>query len=325
MSRLWAVGVAIVVLLLCEAFAPTEAASGSSCEVRNVTRGTTGHALKAMVRAAHEGDHLWVRGRCVGDVVIGKDLTITGKGQAVVSGLDRYRVLLIRKGARVVLRNLTITQGDGGWDGKRGGGGGIYNEGVVTLKDSVVKQARAGEDPGGAITNTGTMRIIDSVVSDSRADWGGGIGNLGTLTISGSRVLHNHPQGIWSRGPMTIKDSVVRGNAWGGLFVGGTADVTISGTRIRDNPRGGGIEKNGQGRLTLKSCLITGNTSAQDGGGIRTRRGQLDLIGTTITGNRAARHGGGLFVLEGTTEVTLDATSSVTGNTPDDCFGTTAC
>ena len=113
MSRLWAVGVAIVVLLLCEAFAPIEAASGSSCEVRNVTRGTTGHALKAMVRAAHEGDHLWVRGRCVGDVVIGKDLTITGKGQAVVSGLDRYRVLLIREGARVVLRNLTITQGDG--------------------------------------------------------------------------------------------------------------------------------------------------------------------------------------------------------------------
>jgi predicted outer membrane repeat protein len=124
---------------------------------------------------------------------------------------------------------------------------------------------------------------------------------------------------------MTITDSVVRGNAWGGVFIGGKADAFISTSRIADNRSGGGIEKAGGGTLTLQSCLLSGNTSAQDGGGIDAHWGQLSLVDTTVTGNTAARHGGGIFVVDGTTTVTLDAASSVTGNTPDDCYGTPAC
>ena len=169
------------------------------------------------------------------------------------------------------------------------------------------------------------MSIIDTLVRHSRADWGGGVGTVGTLTVVGSRVLDNNPEGIWSRGPMTITDSVVRGNAWGGIFVGGKADVTISSTRIRDNRRGGGIDKAGGGTLTLEACSVTGNTSTGAGGGIGTHWGQLDLVGTTITGNQAATYGGGIFVQDGSTTVTLDATSSVSDNTPDDCYGTPAC
>jgi hypothetical protein len=134
-------------------------------------------------------------------------------------------------------------------------------------------------------------------------------------------VAANDPQGIWSRGPTTIIDSVVRDNAWSGIFVGGQSDVTISGTQVKDHAQGGGISKAGGGTLTLDGCLISGN----DGGGITTHWGELVLIGTTITANTAARPGGGIHVVDGSTSVTLDATSSVTGNTPDDCYGTTAC
>lgn len=325
MHKLLVASAAVLVCLLCAPAAPTGAADCGVCHVRNVTRGSSGLSLKQMVRAAHDGDRLWVRGRCTGGVVIGKDLTIRGVGDAVVTGLERYRVFRIRAGATVTLRHLIIAHGLGKQISERGGGGGIYNEGVVTLADSIVRRCRAGEDPGGAIANYGTMTIRDTLVRHSRADWGGGIGNLGTLTVVGSRVLDNFPEGIWSRGPMSITDSVVRGNAWGGLFVSGTADVTISATRISDNRRGGGIDKAGGGTLTLEACLVTGNTSAAVGGGIAMLRGRLDLIGTTITGNQAATYGGGIFAQDGSTTVTLDGSSSVTGNTPDDCYGTLSC
>lgn len=325
MRRLRAASAAVLTCLLCVPVAPVGAAGNDGCHVRNLTRGTTGHSLRQAVRAADDGDRLRVRGRCSGGVVIATDLTITGRGDAVVTGLDRDRVFLVREGATVALRGLIIAHGDGRNDGRRGGGGGIYNEGIVTLSDSIVRRARSGEDPGGAITNVGTMTIRDTLVRHSRADWGGGIANLGTLTVVGSRVADNTTQGIWSRGPMTITDSVVRDNAWGGIFVGGKADASISTSDIRDNRRGGGIEKAGGGTLTLEGCLLSGNTAAQDGGGIDAHWGQLSLVGTTVTGNTAVRHGGGIFVVDGTTQVTLDATSSVTGNTPDDCFGTPAC
>ena len=72
------------------------------------------------------------------------------------------------------------------------------------------------------------------------------------------------------------------------------------------------------------SCLITRNSDTV-GGGIGTQWGELVLVDTTITANTATQHGGGIFVVDDSTSVTLDATSSVTGNTPDDCYGTTAC
>ena len=317
--------VAVLVALALTSLASPVAQATAPCRVRNATQDSVGASLKQMVRAAHDGDRLWVRGSCIGDVVIGKDLVIRGQGdRPVVTGLDRHRVFFVREGATVKLRDLLISHGVGVYDGTRGGGGGVYNEGNVILADLVVSRARAGEDPGGAIANHGTMTIRDSVIRHSRADWGGGIGNYGTLTVLRSRVVANDPQGIWSRGPTTITDSVVRDNAEGGIFVGGQSDVTISGTQVKDHARGGGISKAGGGTLTLQGCLITRNTGAL-GGGIGTHWGELVLVETTITGNTATQHGGGIFVEEDSTSVTLDATSSVTANTPDDCFGTSAC
>ncbi len=328
MRRLWAAIAAIVVCVPCLSAGPAVAAADPpACHVRNVTRDTSGGTLRGMTRAAHAGDRLWVQGTCVGGVVIGKDLAIAGRGDgATVTGLGRYRVLRIREGANVRLRHLAITHGVGWHDGTRGGGGGLYNDGTVTLVDVVVSGATAGEDPGGAITNVGTMTVRDSVVRHGHADWGGGIGNRGTLTVVGSRVIANTPEGIWSLGGVvTISDSVVRDNAGGGLYLGGKGDATISRSRVVGNRRGGGITKSGGGTLTLEASVISGNTSSQDGGGIAAHWGRLVLNGTTVTGNTAARHGGGIFVLDGTTTVTLDVTSSVTGNTPDDCHGTPAC
>ena len=87
-----------------------------------------------------------------------------------------------------------------------GGGGGIYNERILTLTDSAVleNQARALEDEfgihggnGGGISNSGTAALTNSTVSHNSAEQeGGGIFNFGTFTMTSSTVSGNTTDGI---------------------------------------------------------------------------------------------------------------------------------
>jgi hypothetical protein len=87
---------------------------------------------------------------------------------------------------------------------------------------------------------------------------------------------------------------------------------TVSGNTAADD--GGGIHNAGVvGSLTLVDSTVTGNL-ATFGGGIR-NFAALILTGSTVSGNTATDDGGGIFN-DGDT-MTLDATSRVTGNTAD--------
>ena len=92
-----------------------------------------------------------------------------------------------------------------------------------------------------------------------------------------------------------------------------------------------GLEAGGicnQGTFELVDSTVTANVAGRRAGGIR-NDGTLSLLGSTVTANVAGRSGGGIWNRQanGTSPgvVTLDGTSSVTGNTPDDCVGTPAC
>ena len=68
---------------------------------------------------------------------------------------------------------------------------------------------------------------------------------------------------------------------------------------------------------------ISSNT-ADLGGGIY-NEGPLTLAGTTtVSGNNATSDGGGI-INEATGVITLEGTSSVHDNSPNNCVGTTAC
>jgi hypothetical protein len=105
--------------------------------------------------------------------------------------------------------------------------------------------------------------------------------------------------------------------------------LTLLGTTVRDNraQRGGGILNGfdpGGSTVTLgEGTNVTGNRADGRGAGVF-NAGALVLEGTAIVSNTAEKRGGGIFnVTAGT--VSLDGVSSVTGNTPDDCVGTSAC
>ena len=152
-------------------------------------------------------------------ISINQNLTITGPGAStmVVSGDNAVEVFAVNSGT-VTISGLTIENGvspaggggilndgtltinsstvSGNTDnGESGGGGGILNEGTLTINSSTVSGNTANDYPGGGIFNfTGTLTINSSTVSGNTVNGfpGGGIGNFsGFLTINSSTVSGN--------------------------------------------------------------------------------------------------------------------------------------
>ena len=187
---------------------------------------------------------------------------------------------------------------------------------TVTISGLTISngEALASPDPlgdGGGILNLGELTLTNSVVRDNVAhSCGGGICNRGTATVLNSRVTGNYSDhsggGIGNRGTLTVKDSTVSDNSsffyGGGVFNRWSAtacsltDSAVSGNSTGDS--GGGIFS--EGPLTLTSSTVSGNSSAGYGGGIADE-GTLSVTSATIANNRADTNddgtgtGGGIY------------------------------
>ena len=223
-------------------------------------------------------------------------LTIDGGSGVILDGDGRSRVLTIASGADVSLKGLTIQHGDANK------GGGIYNEGDLTLEaDSTVSGNHASE--GGGIYNKSGTLTLHGTVNNNTSGGGGGIFNHeGSLTIDG-----------------TVSDNTSEHNSGGGIRnESGTLTLTLHGT-IGDNtaPNGGGIS-NSDGNLTIYGTVSGNMAAGWNGGGIESYGpGVLTLYGT-VSGNTAKQYGGGIIYGDGGT-LTHDGT--VSGNTADENGG----
>jgi predicted outer membrane repeat protein len=328
------------------------ASAAPPCRVHNVKQGTSSHNFRVVVTLAHDGDELRVRGTCTTrGIAIDKDLLIRGMSdRATLDGQGRYRVLRIRKGAVVTLRNLVITHGvpvQYPYPNFSAMGGGISNQGALALVDSRVTENHA--YGGGGIYNVGTLNLIRSTISghgninplndggDPLEGPGGGIWNTGTATLVDSTVSDNHSEhgggGIYSTGRLRLQGSTVSGNTTsavsgdgGGITNLGAltmVDSRVTGNRAADG-LGGGIFNGRRGSVSLRlGSSVTDNMSFRSGGGIF-NRGTLAVRHSSVTGNIAGASGGGIRNTS-TGTVVLDAAASVSDNTPDDCVGTPAC
>ena len=222
-------------------------------------------------------------------------------------------------------------------------GGGIYNNGNITINGGSTISGNSAPDGGGICNWTGTLTINgSSTISDNSATDGGGIYNKdGILTITGSTISTNsateHGGGIYNGGTLIITGSTISGNSTangGGIYNHGT--LTITGSTISGNSAeyGGGIYNNGiltiiggtissntatdyygggiynEDTLTITDSEISGN-SAPDGGGIYHWYGTLTITGSTISGNTATNSdGGGIYNGLGTSTITSSIISS---------------
>ena len=225
----------------------------------------------------------------LGHLSINKNLTINGPGadQLTIDALGNSRVLSVSGNSTASIRGLTVTGGNA----LQGGGIRVSPGTTTTLTDMVIRgnTATSTFDAGGGIWNQGTLTLDSSTVSDNsavgdgRGLWNGSNGpepaTITNSTISGnmasrvgglffywtgsevkySTVSNNHATegaGIFSREFINtqIRSSLVAGNAGGEDLVGAGA-ANNSFHSFGHNLIGGG---NGSGAFDLASDQVIG-------------------------------------------------------------------
>jgi len=256
------------------------------------------------------------------DITAAVDLQGPGAGVVTVSGNNASRVFSVS--ANATISGLTITGGSADY------GAGVLNAGTLTVNGSSIRNNISGysgfhgSPAGGAgIYNAsqGTLFLTDSSVAGNvtfGAD-GGGIYNLGTVTVAGDAV----------------EDNAVEGNS---AVVGGGIDnlgklAVIDSSFDSDFSWSGGGGIDNSGTLTLANSTITFNNvmSAEGSGGIYSS-GSMTCVNSTIAYNHievadylgpgAGLDSTGATCILDNTIVAQNGTSFNAGSTESDIAGT---
>ena len=291
--------------------------------------------LQAAINNAPPGSTIQVDGTCVGNFNMWKGTALTVDGPATLDGNGAGLTLQVT--GTVVLNDLTIQNGNGF-------GGGLWNQGHLTMNRSIVTNNTGG------VLNGGQLTMSQSTVSNNTTDYSGGINNCGPMTfpspyqglcptpaslvlnrstVSGNVATIGSGGGIFnsdSQAVVTLNSSTVSGNTaghnGGGIANNGTA--TLNSSTVSNNHStgganfwsgGGGIYNTGP--TTLNNSVVRDNTAAWLAGGIFAE-GPMTINKSSVTGNSAVPNGGGMVVWDGPTTV---ANSVFSNNSDQGSFG----
>ncbi len=162
--------------------------------------------------------------------VISDDVQILGPGANVltVSGNFANQVFQVGPDATATIAGLTIA------DGSAVNGGGILNDGALTVTNCALSGNSAPQN-GGGIENLGILTVTNSTLSDNSANESGG--------------------GIYDDGNMTITNSTLSANS--ATYGGGIFSFFFHAGEIRVG-----------GTLTVTNCTLSGNWRAQPAGAL---------------------------------------------------------
>jgi hypothetical protein len=234
----------------------------STLTVTNTLDDGSAGSLRSEIAAAQSGDTIVFDPSLSGQIItlggyglgLNKNLNIEGPGanSLAISAANQSQVFAVAFGAQVTLSGMTIENGrsftasGSGWEGYFDGGG-ILNDGTLTLSGDTLSGNVADYGDGGGIANHGTLTVTGTTLSGNSATYdGGGIANYGTLTVTSSTLSGN------------------RATAGGGIYNDGT--MTLSGSTVTQNstyttlPSGGGIFNDYGGNLTVYGSVVTGNS-----------------------------------------------------------------
>jgi uncharacterized delta-60 repeat protein len=175
-------------------------------------------------------------------------LLLTDSAQTTINGSDVVGLTIsgsgsifrVDVGASAILNGLTVNDGSsfsGGLGSPPARGGGIYNDGNLTVTNSTISGNRAlvgasigsSGGLGGGIYNSvsGSLSLSNSTLfGNVSAGGGGGIFNAGNLTVTNSTisgnsavtgnpraVLQGYGGGIYNTGNLTVSNSILSGNS----------------------------------------------------------------------------------------------------------------
>jgi hypothetical protein len=229
------------------------------------------------------------------EIVIDKDVILDGRDLTIDAG-GTHRAFRVTADATAELWRVRITRGH--WKEFTLGGGGVYNEGTLGIRNCEISECQAlqecgiascSDGAGGGILNAGTMTVVNTTVFDNRATGGGlsgsgagrggGISNEGTLTLVQSTIDQN--SGIlWGGGLHNGRGPTLRGATMSVINSTVTNNVSFDAGATRG--AGGGIAN--EGDLTVISTTVAFNT-APSGDGIAHGDGVTRGKGTVTVAN----------------------------------------
>ncbi|MBK9124770.1 MAG: hypothetical protein IPM16_16840 [Chloroflexi bacterium] len=217
--------------------------------------------------------------------------------------------------------HFNITLGD---EYLEGSGGGVHSAGSLYAIDSVFSENHGGLGGALLIADGSTATLTNLVITGNHGVLGGGIHNLGNLTVTAATITGNlaiEGGGVYNDGLLNMATSTISANqvSDGAAGLNNTGTATLSDVTIAENQAYapyvsgycGGVQN--LGVLTMTRGAIVGN-SAGGGGGVcsYTEGAFTTLTGTLIAGNSAETSGGALSTLESTLVVLNNVT--VSGN-----------
>lgn len=240
-------------------------------------------------------------------VVSGPDrIFVTGEGLAqrvILSGRFTNRVFRVSPGAELELDFVEVSDGqapDGGAGvsggsptaGDTGGhGGGIYNEGILVVKNSVLGSNYAGAGGAGG-RKTGAVAAAGG--SGGEGGCGGGIYSAGpgaSVRIENSILRQNEAGQGGTGGTLESGAAGDPGQGGGGGFGGAIycdgGILEIVGSRIESNRAGSG----GFGGGDESDGIGGGGGRGGSGGGVAIDGGAIQLVDSTIRSNAAGQGG----------------------------------
>ena len=251
-------------------------------------------------------------------------VVIQGPGASLltISGDGSFGLFSIPANVTVTMTGLTLNGGGGQ------SGGGVLNQGTLTISNSVFANDSA-VYYGGAIYNQGGILSVTSTkFSNDTATYGlgGAIDNSGTLVVATSTftggVAFEGGAIDNKSGSLTVTASTFDSNRaiqGGSIFNNAIATITASTLSNSNAFQGGAIANDLIATLTLTNSTIAGNSAGQNGGGIN-QVGIMTAISSTIAYNSVASGGagGGIDATSGTTtlyDTIVAGNTSGTGKT----------
>ena len=243
----------------------------------------------------------------LGELLVTEKIYIYGSGQGegntVISGNDTSRIFKISYGVSLIINNMRLRNGShtaggsltGGGavynqgeldalnvtflgNNTNGYGGGIFNDGVLTLNYCTFSSNQAGN--GGALFNNGTADIFNVAFTANSAGSGNGgaVYNNGSLTIEKTTLSASTAGlggGIYNNALMDLTNDTISGNSatgsGGGIYNGtpaSGAQATLVNVTVSNNTAGSGLFNNTGNTLSLKNTIISGNNPGNCSGTI---------------------------------------------------------
>ena len=233
-------------------------------------------------------------------------MTINGPGSSLLTikrnpapGTPQFRIFTVTPPAAVLMTGLTITNGrapDGPFHNGAPGGG-IFNQGLLELRDVVVTGNRAGNG-----------HVVDADhPTGGNGGAGGGIGSTGPLTLIDCVITENHAGDATYNNLGGGGGGVAAGK--GGLIVNTVISNNVAGTGGVAEFGGSGGQAGGLATgfvITVINSSITGNRSGRggdstvavvggiggDGGGI-SNTARATFVNVTVSDNQTGEGGTG--------------------------------